>query len=376
MSQKVRFRQLAAVLRQNLLTGMVITHLPDVWYLTGFTGSHAVLVVLAVPRLSARLFTDGRYTQQAKQQVQGATVRIAAKSALAEACTYAATGRGGAFAFDPAHTSVSAFQAMRSAVRSAGAARGFLQPLDGAMAGLRSIKDADEIGRMRRAAALTCTLYEGLLPWLETGMRERDVAAELEHRARLAGADAMSFETIVAGGERSSLPHARATDAVLRRGDLMTLDFGISLDGYCSDMTRTVAFGFGESRVPTHLRTRWAEQREVFEAVLLAQKTSVTAVRSGATCGDVDAAARAVLAANGWEKEFSHSTGHGVGLEIHEAPRVARGGKAKLESGMVITIEPGAYLPGRFGVRIEDTVLVTDSGCEILTPTHKGWLEL
>lgn len=376
MSQKVRLRQLAVTLRQKLLPAMIVTDLPDVHYLTGFTGSNAALVVLAGPRLAARLFTDGRYTQQAKQQVQGATVRIAAKSALAEACAFAVASGAASCAFDPGQTTVTSLAAMRSAARRAGGAANFLRPLSGAVSALRMVKDASEIECMRRAAQLTCTLYEGMLSWMEPGMRERDVAAELEHRARLTGADSMSFETIVAAGERSSLPHARASDARLQKGDLLTLDFGIVLDGYCSDMTRTLAFGFGSTPVPQKVRSRWAEQRDVFEAVLAAQKASVAAVRPGAACGDVDDAARTLLAGSGWSKEFSHSTGHGVGLEIHEGPRIAKGQKTTLETGMVVTIEPGVYLPGRFGVRIEDTVLVTEAGVEILTPTHKGWLEL
>ncbi|MGI4756013.1 MAG: M24 family metallopeptidase [Janthinobacterium lividum] len=376
MNQQARLRRFAGKMREQSLPAALVTNLPDVRYLTGFTGSNAALIVLAGPRISARLFTDGRYTAQAREQVRGATVRIAPKSALAEACAYASASGAAACGFDRGQTNVASLTAMRSAARGAGASSGFFRPLDGAVAALRAVKDGHEIDHMRRAAALTCSLYEGLLSWLEPGMREREVAAELEHRARLAGADSMSFETIVAGGERSSQPHARATDARLQTGDLMTLDFGIVLDGYCSDMTRTVAFGFGDATVPVKLRARWAEQREVFEAVLAAQKAAVAAVQPSITCGDVDEAARSVLASLGLGKFFTHSTGHGVGLEIHEGPRVAKGQKTKLESGMVITIEPGVYLPGRFGVRIEDTVLVTDAGVEVLTPTHKGWLEL
>ncbi len=357
------------------MPALLVTHPPDVRYLTGFTGSNAALVVLAGQRASARLFTDGRYTAQARAEVQGATVRIAPKSAMAEACAYAA-GRAGACGFDRNHTTVASLAAMRSAARKAGAGRGFFKPLDGAVAALREVKDASEIDTMRRAAALTCDLYEGLLGWIEAGMRERDVAAELEHRARLLGAEGMSFETIVASGERGSQPHARATDAVIQRGDLLTLDFGIVLDGYCSDMTRTVAFGFEGGPVPRKLQARWGEQRAIFDAVLAAQQAAVAAVRPGVTCGAVDDAARSLLTAAGWSKFFSHSTGHGVGIEIHEAPRVAKGQAHPLRPGEVITIEPGVYVPGRCGVRIEDTVLVTAGGIEVLTPVHKGWLEL
>ena len=367
---------LTEALRVKSAPALLVTNLPDVRYLTGFTGSNAALVVLAGSRKSARLFTDGRYTAQAQQQVQGATVRIAPKSALAEACAYAAESGAATCGFDRTHTTVATFAAMRSAVRKAGGSSAFFRPLDGAVEQLRVIKDSAEVDCMRRAAALTGSLYEGMLSWMEVGMRERDIATELEHRARLAGAEAMSFETIVAAGERGSMPHARATDAAIKAGDLMTLDFGIVFDGYCSDMTRTVAFGFDGGPVPPKQRTRWAEQRDVFEAVLAAQKAAVAAVRADVSCGEIDDAARSILTSAGWAKQFSHSTGHGVGLEIHEGPRVAKGQKTKLEAGMVITIEPGVYLPSRFGVRIEDSVLVTATGCEVLTPVHKGWLEL
>ena len=376
MDTRTRLRNLVAELRARSIPALLVTHLPDVRYLTGFTGSNAALIVLAGQRAGARLFTDGRYTAQATQEVQGASVRIAKKSALAEACAYAATAGAATCGFDRTHTTVATLAAMRSAVRKAGGPAGFFHPLDGAVEHLRAVKDGAEAYLMRRAAALTCTLYEGLLSWMEAGMRERDIATELEHRARLAGAEGMSFETIVASGERGGMPHARATDAAIRPGDLLTLDFGIVLEGYCSDMTRTVAFGFGDKPVPPKQRTKWADQRDVFEAVLAAQKASVAAVRAGATCDAVDTAARSLLGSAGWAKQFSHSTGHGVGLEIHEGPRVAKGQKTKLEAGMVITIEPGVYLPGRFGVRIEDTVLVTETGAEVLTPVHKGWLEL
>jgi Xaa-Pro aminopeptidase len=375
MDGRGRIRTLAAAMRAKKLPALLVTHLPDVRYLTGFTGSNVALVVLGGSRISARLFTDGRYTTQAKREVGGATVRIAPKSALAEACAYAAE-HAARCGFDRTQTTVAALASMRTAARKAGGGSAFFTSFDGAVAELRAVKDASEIDPMRRAAALTCELYEGMLSWIEAGMRERDVAAELEHRARMAGAEGMSFETIVAAGERSSQPHARATDARLQAGDLVTLDFGVVLDGYCSDMTRTFGIGFGEGSVPAKLRTRWAEQRDVFEAVLAAQGKAVSAVRAGVTCGDVDEAARSVLTAAGWGKFFTHSTGHGVGLEIHEGPRVAKGQTQRLEAGMVITIEPGVYLPGRFGVRIEDTVRVTDDGCEVLTPVHKGWLEL
>jgi Xaa-Pro aminopeptidase len=196
-------------------------------------------------------------------------------------------------------------------------------------------------------------------------MTETAVAAELEYAARLAGAEAMSFPTIVASGERSGLPHGQASRAKLPRRGFVTLDFGVVLNGYCSDMTRTV-----------HIGRATAAEREAYEAVLEAQLAGVAAVRAGVAAGDVDEAARSVLRRAGLDQWFTHSTGHGVGLEIHEGPRLAARQTRKLEAGMVVTIEPGIYIPGKFGVRIEDMVVVTAAGAEILTPATKAWIEL
>jgi Xaa-Pro aminopeptidase len=196
-------------------------------------------------------------------------------------------------------------------------------------------------------------------------LKEVEVAAEVEYQARLIGAEGMSFETIVASGQRSALPHGRATDARLPRKGFLTLDFGIILGGYCSDMTRTV-----------HLGKPSAKERNAYEVVLEAQEAGVLAVRAGAVCSDVDEAARSVLRRAGLAEAFSHSTGHGVGLEIHESPRIGAGQKNRLQAGMVITIEPGVYLPGEFGIRIEDMVAVTRDGGQVLTPAPKALIEL
>jgi Xaa-Pro aminopeptidase len=218
---------------------------------------------------------------------------------------------------------------------------------------------------MRAAARLGCELFEGMLSYLEAGLTEAEVAATLEYAARLAGAEGMSFETIVASGVRSSLPHGRATAAKLPKRGFVTLDFGVILDGYLSDMTRTV-----------HMGKAMPGERDVYDSVLEAQEAAVAAVAPGVTAGEVDEAARSVLRRVKLDKYFSHSTGHGVGLEIHEGPRLAAKQKQVLEQGMVITIEPGVYMPGRFGLRIEDMVLVTARGGEVLTPSVKAWIEL
>ena len=343
------------------LDGLLITHLPDVRYLCGFTGSNAAL---ALARGRAVLFTDGRYTVQAKTEAIGTRVVIASKPAVSAACEWLVEAEVGRCGFDAAHTAVAALDAMRKAV-PAKVRRGMFVAAESFVTRLREIKDADEIAKIKKAALLGCTLFEGMLGYLRPGLREVEVAAELEHAARLAGAEAMSFETIVASGERSALPHGRASEAKLPKRGFVTMDFGVVLDGYMSDMTRTV-----------HLGRALEGGREVYDAVLEAQEAAVAAVAPGVTAGDVDEAARSVLRRAGLDKFFTHSTGHGVGLEIHEGPRLAAKQTQPIKAGMVITIEPGVYMPGRFGLRIEDMVLVTAAGSEVLTPSVKAWIEL
>jgi len=202
---------------------------------------------------------------------------------------------------------------------------------------------------------------------LRPGVKESDVAAEMEYAARRAGAEAMSFPTIIASGARSALPHGRASDEPIKPGGFVVCDFGVILAGYCSDQTRTVWVG----NVATGAQQ---DARATYEAVLEAQQSAIAAVRPGVSVTEVDAAARKVLRKRGLGRYFTHSTGHGVGLEIHEAPRVAAGQKAVLRPGMVITIEPGVYFPGKWGVRIEDMVTVTARGCDVVTPTRKDFL--
>jgi Xaa-Pro aminopeptidase len=225
---------------------------------------------------------------------------------------------------------------------------------------LRLIKDGDELVKLRDAAALGAKLYKDIKPTLRAGVKESDIAAELEYCARRSGAEAMSFETIVAGGARSALPHGRASEQVIPARGFVILDFGVILSGYCSDLTRTVHVGAADPQ---------AKKR--YAAVLKAQMAAIEAVRPGVSVSAVDAAARHVLEREQLAQFFTHSTGHGLGLEIHEPPRIAKGQRQRLRPGMVITIEPGVYVAGEGGVRIEDMVLVTQSGCEVLTAAPK-----
>ena len=224
----------------------------------------------------------------------------------------------------------------------------------------RMVKDEEEIACLRSAVSLGSSLFDRALETIGPGVRETEVAAEMEYAARRAGAEAMSFETIIASGARSALPHGRASHAAIPAEGFVVCDFGVILAGYCSDMTRTVYVGRPS-----------AEARVVYQAVKQAQQAAVDAVKPGIEVGDVDRVARKSLQNSGLAKYFTHSTGHGVGLEIHEAPRLAAGQSEVLQAGMVITVEPGVYVPGKWGVRIEDMIVVTERGCEVLTPTSK-----
>jgi len=362
---------------------LLVTHAPDVRYLSGFTGSSGAVALVGG---RAALFTDGRYTTQAKAEVDGVRVVIDKRSPAVQAVEWLAAAGVKKCAFDAGQTTVAALELMKKALPTV-VRRSFLVATNGLVARIREVKDKDEIERMRKAAAMGCGLFNGIVEYVAAGVEETQVAAQLEFMARLAGVEAMSFETIVASGERSALPHGRATAAKLPERGFVTLDFGVLLHGYCSDMTRTVHLGRPSER-------EW----DVYHSVLEAQEAAIAAVSPGVRCGDVDEAARSVLRKAGLEKEFAHSTGHGVGLEIHEGPRIAAKQDQVLEPGMVITIEPGAYLssgaavrsrqPGSrakgsrmsakaFGVRIEDMVLVTKNGREVLTAASpKDWIEL
>jgi len=302
------------------LSGLLVTHLPDIRYLTGFTGSSAAV---AVTKRAVRLFTDGRYTAQAAEEAASVKVEIVSSSLTVAAAQWLAAQPGVEFAgFDATRTTVAHLGKWKAAL-PARLRRGFFQELAAPLVEhLRMIKDEDELAVMSEAALLGCRLFDHILGFIRPGLREIEVAAELEHRARLWGAEGMSFETIAASGARSALPHGRASTNVLPKRGFLTLDFGVILKGYCSDMTRTVYLGSPK-----------AAERATYQAVLEAQEAALAAVTAGASCGEVDEAARGVLRAYGLAEAFTHSTGHGVGLEIHEPPRVGVNQTTRLEAG-------------------------------------------
>ena len=354
---KHRLRLAADAVARAKVDSLLVTHLPNVRYLCGFTGSSGVLAVHEGKWL---FVTDGRYTSQAKEEVTGASVVISKGAPIIAAAERLSAAGARAVGIEAQHLTV----AQRSMLNHALAPARSRETND-IVETLRMVKDAAELAAIRRAVVTGSDLLPVAVRHIKPGAREVDVAAELEYAARRAGAEAMSFETIVASGPRSALPHGRASQSAVPRNGFVVLDFGVILAGYCSDMTRTV-----------HVGRAGREQRRLYDAVLQAQLAAIDAVRPGALVGDVDRAARRVLQRAGYGRYFTHSTGHGVGLEIHEAPRVGRGGNDVLKPRMVITIEPGAYVPGKGGVRIEDMVVVTEHGCEVLTPAGKDLIEI
>lgn len=357
MDFRGRQKNLREELVRRKVDALVVTHLPNVRYLCGFTGSAGVLLVA---RRSV-LYTDGRYAEQASAQVAGARVSITkgvALTAAAEGCVKLGLRRVG---IESEHLTVAQLVTFEQALgKSVKVIR-----LVGTVEKLRALKDADEIELLRNAVNTSSHLFRPLLRSMRADVAESAIAAKLEYMARKAGANGMAFETIVASGERSALPHGVASNAKLPSAGFVVLDYGIVLDGYCSDMTRTV-----------HIAKASIEARALYVAVLEAQLAAISAVRPGATTGEVDQAARQELKRAKLNRFFTHSTGHGVGLEVHEIPRLAARNDAILRPGMVVTIEPGIYLPGKCGIRIEDMLLVTEHGYEVLTPVSKELIEL
>jgi Xaa-Pro aminopeptidase len=355
-------------LREHLATtrfdALLISHLPNIRYLCGFTGSAGLLLV---EESGSVFFTDLRYDTQGREEVKGAKVVIARKAVLSAVAEWIGSrrrrSRGWTIGIESEHMTVAEKRKLTDLLP-----RGRrLQEASPVVERARMVKDADELQKIRAAVQVGASLFDRALEVLRPGVKETDVAAEMEYAARRAGAEEMSFPTIIASGARSALPHGRASEQVIARGGFVVCDFGVILEGYCSDQTRTVWAGDASGVAPK-------EARVAYESVREAQQSAIAAVRPGIRVAEVDEAARKVLRKAGLGRYFTHSTGHGVGLEIHEPPRIAARQEEILRLGMVITVEPGVYFPGKWGVRIEDMVAVSETGCEVLTPTSKDFL--
>lgn len=348
-----RQQRLRVQLEAHKLSCLLVSNPLNIFYLTGFRGS-AGLAILGPS--DAILWVDPRYTLQAYEQTRGFSVIEERAEPLKAVGRWLAGKRLRVVGYDDSYLTCAAYRRLREHV-SRGIA---LKTAGGLVEDLRRVKDSIEIEHIRRAGRLTAAVFQELLPQIRPGARESDLAADIEYRMRRAGADGAAFETIVASGIRSAWPHARASSKLLKKSELVILDLGAILNGYASDMTRTIHLGNPPRRV-----------RSFYQAVLEAQRRAVEAAQAGGRSCDVDRAARRVLRHSRLERFFTHSTGHGVGLEIHESPRVARRDKYRLEPGCVITVEPGVYLEGFGGIRIEDTLLIGEGQPEILTPAPK-----
>lgn len=348
-----RRSRLLAAMKARRVAELVISNPANLFYLTGFRGSAGAAIF--EPR-GCLLLVDPRYTIQASKQAQGVEV-LEVKSGLLNA-----TGRllrkrrVRKIMFEDTHLTMENF----SRLRKEGPANASWLSARGMVEQLRIVKDEMEVGQIKAACLLTSEAFTEVLSLVRPGISEREIASEVDFRMRHKGAEGTAFETIVASGPRAALPHARPTDKQLKPGELVILDLGAILGGYTADLTRTICIGPPGKRA-----------QALYQAVLEAQQQAVDTLRAGVTADEVDGVARNSLASRGFDRYFTHSTGHGVGIEIHERPRVGRGETAPLQAGSVVTVEPGVYIEGFGGVRIEDTVLVGAQGPEILTSAPK-----
>jgi Xaa-Pro aminopeptidase len=352
-----RRRSVQTALAGQKIDTLLVSSPANIRYLTGYAGSNGL--VLATPS-ETHFFTDPRYALEASQTIT-CKLHIAKRPLIEDVAAIIKRKKLKKIGFEPAWLNLDQHQKLKTLL-PLGAS---LQPLAGIVDTLRMTKSPQEIDQIRKSVRVNSEAYARTLRRVRLGMRERDVAAELDYQMRLHGAEKPAFDTIVAAGARTALPHAQPSGRRLEENDLLLVDMGACLDGYMSDMTRMAFLGIPNKRV-----------RTLYDAVLEAQMNAIEAVRPGVTSAQVDGAARGVLKKHGLDRQFVHSTGHGLGLEIHEGPRIGKKDKTVLQTGMVITIEPGAYIERFGGVRIEDTVLVTANGCEVLTPTTKEFVHL
>ncbi|MDR2006876.1 MAG: aminopeptidase P family protein [Acidaminococcales bacterium] len=343
------------LLDESQLDCMIVTDLRNVRYLSGFSGSAGLLLL---SRGKTLLYTDFRYAEQAERQAEGFTMRVHAGDVDVFEAVGAEISGCRTIGFEEKHITVENFERMKRKITGKNWCALNLDDL-------RMVKDNGEISLIETAVNIADKAFARLLPKLCAGMTEIEAVAWLEFYMRQLGADGTSFNTIVASGARSSLPHGQPTEKKLAAGDFITFDFGAVYQGYCSDITRTVILGKADSR-----------QRLIYDTVLSAQLAAISVLKPGVACKAVDEKARAIIKEAGYGECFGHGTGHSLGLAIHENPRLSQTCDVILRAGMVVTVEPGIYIPSWGGVRIEDVAVITDDGARILTATGKELLEL
>jgi Xaa-Pro aminopeptidase len=344
-------------MEEQRLPSLLVSNLTNIAYLTGFRGSAGIALFTSREGV---LWVDPRYALQAKEQARGLEVIEERKGLLRAVEERLKRNKDRRVGYEDAHLTCADFSRLQQGV----ARRVSFVPATGLVEQLRAVKDEEEVAKIRGAGRITVEVFEKVLEGVRPGVSESDLGAEIEYLMRKKGGEGVAFETIVSSGARAALPHARASRKLLKENESVIFDLGAILAGYAADMTRTVYLGEPSRRV-----------RSLYNAVVEAQEKAARSALPGARAGDVDRVARRTLGGRGVARLFTHSTGHGVGMDAHELPRLARGEKARLQTGHVVTIEPGVYLQGWGGIRIEDTVLVGPAGPEVLTPAPKDqWI--
>ncbi len=345
------------LLKQHRVDAFLITKMENVRYLTGFTGSTAVLLVT---RRGGVFLTDSRYATQSEKEVAGFSVQILRRGEgmTERIARLIRTRRYRRIGFESTDLRVEAFQMLKKALRPI-----TLVPIRSGVETLRMVKSSQELDELQVAIERAEEAFQRVKKLIRPGRREDEIALTMEHSMRKKGASKVAFDTIVASGVRSAMPHGIASSKKIAGRDLIIVDFGAECNGYFSDMTRTLYLG----------RRLTGKKREIFDVVRAAQEAAISVVRPGITFGEIDRAARDLITKAGYGPFFGHGTGHGIGLEVHELPGVTPNNPVRVEEGMVFTIEPGIYLPGLGGVRIEDMVLATGKGCRLLTGLPRDW---
>ncbi|TCS96404.1 M24 family metallopeptidase [Hazenella coriacea] len=347
-----RIEALRGEMNKSNMEAILISHPINRRYITGFTGSAGLALIT---QNEALLITDFRYVTQVQEQVPHMTL-VKHEGPILETVAQSAQQLGiQTLSFEQDHLTFAQHHELQEALGKIATA-----PVSGVIENLRMFKDEEELSLIRKACQIADQTFERIIQEIKPGMRELDVALRLEFIMRDLGASSSSFDIIVASGKRGALPHGTASEKVLEKGDLVTMDFGAWYQGYASDITRTIILGQPSEK-----------QKEIYDIVLEAGKRSIAVIRPGITGIEADAAARDYITEHGYGEYFGHSTGHGLGLEVHELPRLSVKGEEELKPGMVVTVEPGIYLSELGGVRIEDDVVVTEDGCEVLTHCTK-----